>query len=107
MAFKRMLPTIEKLLDRAMRPQHWQEVFSITGTPYVPAAQLDLKQLIATGVCDHPEEVGAIAEVAVGENSLQLLLGKLRDGWGAANFATAPVHDGDTVSTLVGTVTNY
>ncbi len=86
--FLDILPILEQLSNKAMRPRHWQQIMQITGST-IRVEELKLEGLLNIGILDHRDEIEEICNGSVKELQIETKLAAIAEEWADLNFVFA------------------
>lgn len=82
-----MLPVIQALCNRDLRPRHWKKILEILNQPYQPGAtNYTLQDLISFGVKEKMDLMEDISGRASGEAGIEMQVEEIRKKWLELNF---------------------
>ena len=98
--WKTYMPTLIALGNSALKPRHWEQIFSKLGRPYDNEMKLcDLLHWDIFQIKDFCEEISGIAS---GEYSLELQLEKIEAVWNDLTFTLSAYRDCKDIFILAG-----
>lgn len=97
--FSASVPCVADLKSPCMRPRHWEELMASTGTSFELGGSVRLRDLLRLQLHRHVDAVGAVADRALKEHSMELSVARLAATWETVEFEFAP-HAGGQVQLL-------
>lgn len=81
MLFKHAMPVVSSLRNPALKRRHWDVITYIVGVIIKGDKQLTLGRLLELQMSDHQEQISEISSQASNEQTLELMLQKVKDFW--------------------------
>ena len=79
--FKNAMPVVSSLRNPALKRRHWDEITYIIGVVIKGDKNLTLGRLLELQMSDHQEKISEISSQASNEQTLELMLQKVKDYW--------------------------
>lgn len=79
--FKNAMPVVSSLRNSALKCRHWDEITYIIGVVIKGDKNLTLGRLLELQMSDHQEKISEISSQASNEQTLELMLQKVKDYW--------------------------
>jgi dynein heavy chain len=85
--FTDMLPMLDALCRPAVRPRHWNEVASITGTTFEVDGELfKLKSILDSDLVEYKEDIEELCEGANKQQQIETKLREVKEKWDTCSF---------------------
>ena len=84
--WKRKMPTVMELGNKALKPRHWEKIFKVLKQSYSPGMSFTLQEMQLYNCYEYATQIGEISAIASGEFSLELILEKIKLGWQKMEF---------------------
>jgi dynein heavy chain len=88
--WKDVMPMIMDLGNKAIKQQHWKQLFTTLGHTFHPNDKIRLKKLRSLNIFASKDLISSITEAAVGEFALETSLEKVKSNWAVQEFIVAP-----------------
>jgi len=99
--FKSLMPMLLELGNKAVKSQHWRQIFTSIGAGYYPNQdKIRIKNLKKLNVFAHRQLISDICEQAVGEHALQTSLANIQKGWATQEFTLSPYQKSKEIMIL-------
>ena len=92
--FRRTMPLISDLKNKAMRPRHWEQIQAETGRSFDSASdEFTLERIIEWGFDQYNEKINEIAGAAVKELAIEQGLNDISNTWEGIELDLVPYKD--------------
>ena len=92
--FRRTMPLISDLKNKAMRPRHWEQIQTETGRSFDSASdEFTLERIIEWGFDQYNEKINEIAGAAVKELAIEQGLNDISNTWEGIELDLVPYKD--------------
>ncbi|CAL1538804.1 unnamed protein product [Lymnaea stagnalis] len=92
--FKRTMPLISDLKNKAMRPRHWTQIQMEMNRTFDPESQdFTLEKIIEFGFDQYAEQINEISGAATKELAIELGIAAIKEAWEHMELDLAPYKD--------------